>query len=121
MGAAKRDLVERSLRFSGQLLRLVVAERRRGMVPLAMLDQLLRAGSAIGAHNAEAQSAITRRHLIALRAGALREAREAQYWLHLLAESGLCSVRDDIEALHGEATELVAILSTSVSRLRDLP
>ena len=66
--------------FSARLLRFT-APSGSGRVPQSLLQQALRAGTAIGAHNAEAQSAITRRHLIALRAGALREAREAQYWL----------------------------------------
>ncbi len=62
----------------------------------------------------------TRRHLIALRAGALREAREALYWLNLIEQSDLCADPADIGWLLSEAGELVAILSTSVKRLREL-
>mgnify|MGYP002780824885 CR=1 FL=1 len=120
MTAGRRDLLERSSAFSVRLLRFTAHERRRGLVPQSLLQQALRAGTAIGAHNAEAQSAITRRHLISLRAGALREAREAQYWLHLIDRSNLCADPRDIGWLLGEATELVAILSTSVKRLREM-
>ena len=121
MSGARRDLLERSSAFSARLLVFSVGERKRGVVPHSLLQQALRAGTAIGAHSAEAQSAITRRHLIALRAGALREAREAQYWLHLIEQSALCANASDVSWLYGEVTELVAILSASVKRLRDLP
>lgn len=119
MAAGRRDLTERSAAFSVRLIQFTAHERRRGLVPQSLLQQALRAGTAIGAHNAEAQSATTRRHLISLRAGALREAREAQYWLHLIDRAELCADSRDIGWLLGEVTELVAILSTSVKRLRD--
>jgi four helix bundle protein len=87
MPEARRDLVERSLAFSTRLLRFVQLLRRSTQVEPSVLYQLVRAGSAIGAHNAEAESAISRRQLLTLRAGALREAREAQYWLTLLLDT----------------------------------
>src|SRR5918993_3199173 len=102
MPKGPRDLLERSATFSARLLRFMAAERKRGVVPLPLLQQALRAGTAIGAHNAEAQSATTRRHLIALRTGALREAREAQYWLNLIEQSDLCASLDDVGWLLGE-------------------
>lgn len=71
-----RDLSARSLRFSTELAAFVEVEQRRRVVSPRVLDQLLRAGTSIGAHNAEAEVAITRRHLLALRAGALKEAVE---------------------------------------------
>ena len=121
MHMQKRDLLERSAAFATRLLRCFVAERKRGVIPQTLLQQALRAGTAIGAHNAEAQSATTRRHLLALRSGALREAREAQYWLNLIEQSGLCADPAEIGWLLAESGELVAILSTSVKRLRTSP
>ena len=121
MHTRRRDLLQRSSAFSARLLRFTAAERKRGVIPLSLLQQALRAGTAIGAHAAEADSAMTRRHLIALRAGGLREAREAMYWLGLIEQSGLCSPASDVSWLLCEANELVAILSASVKRLRALP
>ena len=120
MPTAPRDLLQRSATFSGRLLRFMVLERKRGAVPTALLQQALRAGTAIGAHCAEAKAATTRRHLISLRAGALREAREALYWLNLIEQSDLCANQTEIGWLLAEVGELVAILSTTVKRLRDL-
>jgi four helix bundle protein len=121
MQTRRRDLVQRSSVFSGRLLRFTAIERKRGVIPHSLLQQALRAGTAIGAHAAEADSAMTRRHLIALRAGALREAREVVYWLGLIDQSRLCAPDSDISWLLGEANELVAILSASIRRLRELP
>jgi four helix bundle protein len=121
MSIPPRDLTGRSRRFSVQLLAFVEAEQRRRVLSARVLDQVLRAGTAIGAHNAEAQSATTRRHLLVLRSGALREAREAQYWLNLIEQSGLCADPAEIGWLLAESGELVAILSTSVKRLRTSP
>lgn len=64
---------------------------------------------------------MTRRHLIALRAGALREAREVVYWLGLIDQSSLCARDSDVAWLLCEANEFVAILSASIRRLRELP
>jgi four helix bundle protein len=121
MHTHRRDLLQRSSQFSARLLRFTASERRRGVIPHSLLQQALRAGTAIGAHTAEADSAMTRRHLIALRAGALREAREVVYWLGLIHQSGLCAQGSDVSWLLSEANELVAILSTSIKRLRELP
>ena len=121
MPTQRRDLLERSAAFATRLLRCFVAERKRGLIPQTLLQQALRAGTAIGAHNAEAQSATTRRHLLALRSGALREAREAQYWLNLIEQSGLCADSAEIGWLLAESGELVAILSITVKRLRTSP
>jgi four helix bundle protein len=121
MPTPRRDLLDRSSTFAARLLRFTAAERKRGVIPHSLLQQALRAGTAIGAHCAEAQSAMTRRHLIALRAGALREAREAAYWLGLIDQSRLSAPDSDIPWLLRESDELVAILSASIKRLRELP
>ena len=49
---------------------------------------------------------------------ALREAREAQYWLNLLAEEP--SLTRDAHELGREAGEFVAMLTVSVRKLRAL-
>ena len=117
MPEARRDLVERSLAFSTRLLRFVQLLRRSTQVEPSVLYQLVRAGSAIGAHNAEAESAISRRQLLTLRAGALREAREAQYWLTLLLDTTDRPPDAESAWLLQEVSELVAILTTVVKRL----
>jgi len=118
MATPPRDLTERSLRFSRELLRFIEGEQSRRAFPPRLLDQLMRAGTSIGSQNAEADSAITRKHLLALRARALQEATETQYWLKVLASAERSGSGEAIEALTIQASELVAILTVCVKRLR---
>ena len=113
-----RDLTARSLQFARQLTAFIEHEQRRRVLSARILDQLLRAGTAIGAHNAEADAAITRRHLLALRAGALKEARETEYWLELIASGGRSHSDDAVRQLQAQASQLTAILTTCVKKLR---
>jgi len=118
MPTPSRDLTERSLRFSRELLRFIEHEQSRRVYPPRLLDQLLRAGTSIGAQNAEADSAITRKQLLSLRVRALQEATETQYWLKVLAATKRDDTTEPIESLTAHVTELVAILVVCVKRLR---
>lgn len=96
---------------------IVKVYRSLDRVPPQLARQLLRCGTAIGANLEEAKSAQSRRDLIAKFSISLKEARETVYWLRLLQATGLA----DGSLLNGplaEANELVAILTTSVMRLR---
>lgn len=119
MSTPARDLTRRSRVFATQLLAFVDHEQRRRVVPARILDQLLRAGTAIGAHNAEADAAITRRHLLALRAGALKEALETEYWLDLIARGGRTHSTEALAQLQVLLSQLIAILTACVKKLRN--
>jgi four helix bundle protein len=114
----RRDVLERCIEFSDVLIDFVEHELRRGLIPAKLLLQARDAGTSVGAHNAEAQSASTRRHLLTLRLGALREAREAQYWLELIRRRRLTDRPAQLMWLCTEASELVAIHTTIVRKLR---
>jgi len=118
MPGPKRDLLERCLRFSDVLIDFVEHELRRGALPMKALLQARDAGTSIGAHDAEAQSATTRKHLLALRLGALREARETQYWLELTRRRRASDRESQLTWLCEEVSELVAIHTTIVKKLR---
>jgi four helix bundle protein len=53
-----------------------------------MSKQILRSGTSIGANIEEAQAAQTKRDFIAKMSIAAKEARETNYWLNLLRDSG---------------------------------
>ena len=53
-----------------------------------LCNQLLRAGTSIGANNAEASSAISKADFKSKSYIALKEARESLYWLDLLHRNG---------------------------------
>ena len=78
--------------------------------------QLYRAATGVGASLEEGQVSKSRGDMAAKYAIALREAREARYWLSLLAEEP--SLTQDAAALGREAGEFVAMLTVSVRKLR---
>jgi four helix bundle protein len=76
-------------------------------------DQLMRSGTSVGAHIQEARSAESRADFIHKFQMALKELREAGYWLLMVQRSKLCddpSVSSLIEA----SEHLTAILAKSV-------
>lgn len=114
---ANIDYQQRSFEFACQIVRFYRVIARRTEVPAPIARQLLRSGCSIGANLEEAKSAQSRRDLVGRFSIALKESRETQYWLRLLVATDL--VRNSgISALQKEAGELVAILTTSVKRLK---
>jgi four helix bundle protein len=78
--------------------------------------QPFKAGSSIGAHLEEGEVAVSNKdkahkHLIAL-----RESRESTHWLRLLIVDG--KMIEDLKPRLAEAFEFVAMLTTSVKKLR---
>ena len=74
-----------------------------------LCNQLLRAGTSIGANNAEACNAISKADFKSKSFIALKEARESLYWIDLLHRN---SYLDDkqYQSIYDDAEELVKIL-----------
>ena len=77
---------------------------------------MFRAGSSIGAHLEEGSVFVSNKDKAQKHAIALREARESTHWLRLLIEDG--KMLDELKPLLAEAFEFVAMLTTSVKKLR---
>lgn len=79
-------------------------------------NQLLRAGTSIGANNAEATKAVSRQDFRAKSYIALKEARESLYWIELLHRN---KYLDDKQyaSLHSDCEELVKILVARCKKL----
>lgn len=81
-----------------------------------LCNQLLRAGTSIGANNAEATSAISTADFKAKSYIALKEARESLYWLDLLHRNNyLTDVQ--YQSLHTDCEELVKVLTYRCKKL----
>ena len=74
--------------------------------------QVLRCGTSIGANYYAATRAKSRPDFIAKLGIVVEEADETQYWLELLADSGLIKA-SRLSALQKEAAELTAIFTAS--------
>ena len=81
-----------------------------------LCNQLLRAGTSVGANNAEASSAISKADFKSKSYIALKEARESMYWLELLHRNNYLT---DIQfnSLYADAEELVKVLTHRCKKL----
>jgi len=79
-------------------------------------NQLLRAGTSIGANNSEATSAISKADYKAKSYIALKEARESLYWIELLHRNGYLDDKE-FESIHGDCEELVKIFVARCKKL----
>lgn len=81
-----------------------------------LCNQLLRAGTSIGANNAEATSAISKADFKSKSYIALKEARESLYWLELLYRNNYLT---DVQfnSLKADAEELVKVLTHRCKKL----
>jgi four helix bundle protein len=79
-------------------------------------NQLLRAGTSIGANNAEATNAISRQDFRSKSYIALKEARESFYWIELLRRNHYLDNKQ-YTSLHDDCEELVKILVARCKKL----
>jgi four helix bundle protein len=114
----KRDIVPRTLEFAVRVVKFCRRNNRVAGTERAMWNQLLKSGTSIGANVEEAQSAESRADFIHKNSIAVKEAREARYWLKLfrLADVVKC---EESAALLDEADQLYRILSTVVARSKE--
>jgi four helix bundle protein len=81
-----------------------------------LCNQLLRAGTSIGANNAEACNAVSKQDFRSKSYIALKEARESLYWIELLKRNNYIDERQ-YQSIYADCEELVKIL---VSRCKKL-
>ena len=81
-----------------------------------LCNQLLRAGTSIGANNAEASSAISKADFKSKSFIALKEARESLYWIDLLHRNNYLT-DEQYNSIYADAEELVKILVARCKKL----
>ena len=111
------EINARALRFGCRAVELYGILRKAGGAAWEIAPQLLNAGTSIGANLEEATGGQTKADFIAKVCIALKEAREARFWLRLISMSGLLPA-DTVKADLLEANELVAILVTIIRNAR---
>ena len=109
---------ERTFQFSCTLVNFCREIETFSSVKSHVVIQLVKSGTSVGANVEEAKAAYSRREFAAKNSIALKEAREALYWLRIMQACKLASSTDQIEALIDEAHQLVAILTAIVRTTR---
>jgi four helix bundle protein len=83
----KPDITERTFKFALEIIKLTNTLSRDSSSAKILSNQLLRAGTSIGANVEEAQAAESKADFIHKYKIALKEARETKYWIRLLVAS----------------------------------
>ena len=83
-----------------------------------LCNQLLRAGTSIGANNAEACNAVSKADFKSKSFIALKEARESLYWIDLLHRNGYLDDKQ-YNSIYADCEELVKILVTRCKTLNN--
>ncbi len=112
----KNLLQERSFNFSRDLIDCV-SKLPNSKVYWVITDQLLRAGTSIGANVVEAQAASSKRDFIKFFQIALKSANETNYWLLLLKSACKENVQE-VELLLQECNELCKMLGASLITMK---
>jgi four helix bundle protein len=105
------ELKRRTKDFALQIIRLVESLPRSRSADV-IGQQVLRSATSIGANYRSACKARSRADFISKITVVEEEADESQYWLELLADSGILR-REQLDSLMGEAKELTAIFTAS--------
>jgi four helix bundle protein len=105
------ELKERTKQFALRILKLVDAlpKTTKGRI---IAGQIGRSGTSVGANYRAACRARSRAEFIAKIGVVEEEADETAFWLEMIAEGGLLP-EAKVAALHVEAVELTAIMSSS--------
>ena len=90
---------------------------KENRVEAALINQLLRSGTSIGANVHEAQYAQGTKDFISKFEIALKECNESEYWLELLYETNSLE-KDDFETLMKNCISLRRMLVASVTTLK---
>jgi four helix bundle protein len=105
------ELKKRTKQFALRIIKLVLALPDTAWGRVAR-NQILRAGTAVGANYRAACRARSRAEFIAKIGNVIEEADESAYWLELIVESKLMKA-NLVADLHQEAEELTAIMTAS--------
>ncbi len=102
---------EKSFSFAIRIIKLAQWLKKQSHFELA--QQIIRAGTSIGANVEEALAGQSRKDFISKMAIASKEARETNYWLRLFRDSGILSNKM-CASLLTESEELIKMLTSIV-------
>jgi four helix bundle protein len=110
------DLRTRTKQFALRIIRLYSALPSTNVAQV-LGKQLLRSGTAVGAHYREGCRARSTVEFISKLEGGLQEVEETAYWLELLVDGEVVPA-DKMHSLQKEADDLTAIFVTCVKKAK---
>jgi four helix bundle protein len=113
----KYDLADRTMKFSKNIIDLS-RKIPENNITKPLVDQLVRAGTSIGANYCEADEASSKKDFINKVCISKKETKETKYWLQLLAHSSP-NFKDEARILWKEAQELNLILAAIIRKCKE--
>lgn len=110
-------IIDKTFLFSEKILNTYFFLRSKGHLRLA--DQLVGAGTSIGANVEEAQAAHSKLDFISKLTIANKEARETKYWLSLFDREELLKQHPDFSFLKSEIEEILLLLNSIIKKSRE--
>jgi four helix bundle protein len=111
-----RDLGLRTRNYAVRVVRLYISLPKSTEAQV-LGKQLLRSGTSVGAHIAEANRGKSRADFVNKIDGALQELNESVYWMTILIDTNIVS-EAKLHDLLDESGQLIAILATMAHRVR---
>jgi four helix bundle protein len=115
--AYEKDIKERTQKYAVEIIKLTF-ELKRNKVDFALVDQLLRSGTSIGANVREAKASSTKKELIRFYEIALRSANETQYWIEVIEEGYELKI-EKIIYMKAELVEISKVLGKIILNLKN--
>ena len=107
----KFDLEERTAKFGGEVIELC-KKVTGNVIIFPIIDQLIRAGTSVGANYCEANGASSKKDFRNKIFICKKEAKEAQYWFRMLAKAvEKEEIKNECRKLWQEAKELSKIFA----------
>ena len=113
----RRDLPQRTFEFARRVVLACRCFQEQPKPNRIVIQQLLKSATSVGANIEEGQGSQSRADFMAKYSIACKEAREAHYWIRLLAVTEPAS-GTRLDDLCEEANQLVAILTSIVRQKR---
>lgn len=114
----KKELLNRLFKFSIEIIKLA-SNLPKTPAGYAIASQVIRSGTSIGANCEEAQDSVSRKEFLNKINISLKEARETEYWLRIIETIYSVEYNQDIGQLLAENSEIIAILTSSVRKLKN--
>lgn len=113
----RKDIKIRVYRWTIALVQFVrMLQRKKDFSIASILDQLLRAGTSVGANYIEAIGSPTQKDFRNMLAHSLKSANESKFWLAIIRDAQIYKGHD-LETLLKEIIEISNILGKSVSTM----
>jgi len=116
----KSELEKRLVEFSVSTIR-ISEKLSRSPAGIALSNQLARSGSSVALNYAEAQGAESKKDFIHKMGITLKELRETNICLQLVAGSGVITETNSIESIIRESDELISIFVVSIRTAKNRP